>query len=818
MQRIQLPWPGKWILILTVVVLGWGCGQAEPEPTAIQLVDRFDEATIDNSVEAKADLPRIEWRFDDESAAAEWQVLDGLADVQIQEGRLVGRVTGPATLILPGPESPDPNDFFHAIEVVIQTSEGSRLGLSFESAEDLEPELEEIKEDLADTAFFDFNIDLIPGDESRTYTLTAANAVFQTSLPISAAKHILIRPTDAEGAEFAIESLRLITVREHLASIPSGIGWQGLDDVFRETLVARSPETITFEVDLPSDPFLDVALGTVDAYPITFRIAATVDGEDTQLLQRTLSTPQRWNPEVVDLKQLANRQVALSFSITSDKKGTPGYWGTPVIRNRTSPVSQAASSKARDAVAGAATTPPRGVILIVADTLRRDHLDAYGYERATAPTVKWFAENGVLFQDNISQATWTKVSVSSILTSLYPTTHGIKDMPDRMPAGVHTLAEAYRSAGYATFATSSVPFTGKLTNLHQGVEVLHESSSVPELDHSGSTTSRTYTDRLLEWIDIHQEVPFFAFLHVFDPHSPFEPYAPYESLWLEPEELTAHRQDMETVKEFIEDGFFRYQALPDQEEIEKSGVDIDTYVRREKAWYDASIRAMDLEIGRLLERLQQLGLDEDTLIVLISDHGEEFLEHGQHFHGYHAYGEMLNVPLIMWWPGGLPAGVEVETTVQSIDLMPTLLELSQLPVPENIQGQSLLPLLAGSNPTSLGWKPRPAVAERAYAPAANEGEDNAELESFAVVDGDWKLIWNTNIPDERPEYELFDHKNDPINLFNVADEHPEVVERLADYLKNWHEAALAAKVDTEAAAEEMSTEELEKLRALGYIN
>ena len=113
---------------------------------------------------------------------------------------------------------------------------------------------------------------------------------------------------------------------------------------------------------------------------------------------------------------------------------------------------------------------------------------------------------------------------------------------------------------------------------------------------------------------------------------------------------------METVKEFIESGFMKYQALPDREEIEKAGIDVDTYVSREKAWYDASIRAMDLELGRLLEHLQHLGLDENTMIVFMSDHGEEFLEHGRHFHGYNAYGEMLNVPLIVWWPAGIPGG------------------------------------------------------------------------------------------------------------------------------------------------------------------
>lgn len=121
---------------------------------------------------------------------------------------------------------------------------------------------------------------------------------------------------------------------------------------------------------------------------------------------------------------------------------------------------------------------------------------------------------------------------TATFTSLYPTTHGVKDMSDRLPAGVTTLAEVYRSAGYATFATSSLPFTGKLTNLHQGLEVLHEVTSLPKVEHRDSKTSRTYVDRLLNWIELHKDVPFFALLHIFDPHSLFEPYRPYEGMWM----------------------------------------------------------------------------------------------------------------------------------------------------------------------------------------------------------------------------------------------------------------------------------------------
>ncbi len=392
-------------------------------------------------------------------------------------------------------------------------------------------------------------------------------------------------------------------------------------------------------------------------------------------------------------------------------------------------------------------------------------------------------------------------------------------MPDRLPASVTTLAEKYRQAGYTTFATSSVPFTGKLTNLHQGVEVLHERPSIEDLGPESAKTARTYVDRLLAWLDDHHEVPFFAFLHIFDPHSPFEPAEPYSSMWMDPDELAEFREDMKTVAEHVESPFMKMQSLPNQIEMDASGVDQETYIEREKIWYDASILAMDAEIGRLVERLEELGLADDVLIAFVSDHGEEFLEHGRSFHGANPYGEHANVPLMLRWPAGLPAGVRVADTVQTIDLYPTLLELSRVPVGEQAQGQSLLPLLGDSaQRADLGWRPRPAFTERRTAPAAFEEDAIGQVEALAMVSDGWKLVHNLTFEEgTRNDYELYDHVEDPLNLNDVAAEHPEVVERLSKVMAAWHEQALAEKVEADDTAN-LSAEELNRLRALGYVN
>jgi arylsulfatase A-like enzyme len=174
---------------------------------------------------------------------------------------------------------------------------------------------------------------------------------------------------------------------------------------------------------------------------------------------------------------------------------------------------------------------------------------------------------------------------------------------------------------------------------------------------------------------------------------------------------------------------------------------------------------------------------------------------------------MTNVPLVLWGPGRIPAGTVVTETVQSIDLMPTLLELSGLEAPEAAQGQSLVPLLTGDRER---FRSRPAFSER-----FRYDEDRTYANSIAVVAEGFKLIHNVDIPDDQPDYpewELFDHKKDPLNLVNIAGEHPEVVARLSRILEDWYKFAQAAKLSSdEGVIETLNPEELERLRSLGYV-
>jgi arylsulfatase A-like enzyme len=809
-----------WLPGMVLIALAPSCSRPASEPTKpIRLIDAFDAKLVQGST-ANAATParRTEWRFDGPAptppppppppakpspvpfaATRGWESGPGVSGLAIRDGLLVGRTTTDFPILhLERTTGLENADQLYAVEIRMRASKGANLSVQTRPSPtvDLKREI-----DLGRGALpWTITTPIVAGDKAQTYTITPPSPVSGSRI-----RHLMIRPTDAAGADFAIESLRLVFRREHLAGVPSGVSWQGLRDIFRETLVTRSPETVRYEMTLPSRPVLHVVLGTPEEAPVTFRIAVRRGDKDEAVLTRTLTTPYRWEPRVVDLAPYAGASVSLSLSTSADKAGTIAFWGAPAVRQRA----------ATETTSG---EPAQAVILIQGDTLRKDHLDVYGYERPTAPTLRRLAEDGVLFNNAITQTGWTKAETPSILTSLYPTTHGVHAIPDRLPASATTIAEVYRNAGYATASFSSVAFTGQFTNLHQGFEEVHESeSAVGRAGPQGAKTAREYVDRLVGWLEDHRDVPSFVYLHVFDPHSPYEPNRPYDTMWADPKGREEYLRQQQLLKKFIKSPFMADRGMATREELVAAGIDPAAYLRYSKDWYDGSIRGMDAEIARLVERIQELGLRDRSVIAFYADHGEEFQDHGRMFHGQSVYGEMMRVPLIFWGPGRVGKGVKVEETVQLIDVMPTLLELSGLKPPEGVQGQSLRPLLAGTDKggVAAAWTRRPAVSEK----KPNSDPDfPGAAESYAIAEGDWKLIHNVVRPPDTPEFELFDFYKDPLDQRNVAAEHPDVVERLTKQLEGWKRMVTQAKLKPDSEETKgMTAEQLERLRSLGYV-
>lgn len=831
-STVRLGVRGAGLGSLAALLAAVSCTGSPDGPVSVAIVERIGDAAIRNTPEVEP-LSPVEWDFAAGTAPGTTEgsllgavALHDIAGLALHEGHLQGTTTGSRPVLhIPVAEDAGLDGRLYSVELRMRLSGGDVVALEWSAHEDFDgqelvEELERMQREGADDPPPQLNAPVVPDGEMHTYTLRA-DALWEAPT-LGRMRHLLVVPGRAQGVEFAIESIRLVTRREYLRSIPSGVSWQGLNEIYRETLVTRSPEEVEIPLRIPSRPWLELDVGTIEPGVATFRVGLEDAGREIELVRRTVTTADRWEHLAIDLGEWAGHDVTLHFGATAGEEGSLLFWGGPVIRSRGDVLRRPRPTQGRAALGDIA--PPRRILVILADTLRRDRLPWYGGERDDAPVLGRLAEQGTVFRRAVSQATWTKVSVPSILTSLYPTSHGLVEATDRLPASVTTLAEVLREAGYTTYATSSVPFTGKMTGLQQGVETLHEVGSISPPEHNPSKTARSYVDRLLPWIEEHAETPFFVFLHVFDPHDPFRPYAPYDTLYADEEEIARHADRVEKMKAFLAaeegeevDDEDDSEPLPTAEQLAEAGVDARAWVDVELDWYDASIHGMDAEIGRVLERLEQLGLLEDTLIVFLSDHGEEFLEHGHHFHGLHAYGEILNVPLLFWWPGVVPEG-RVDTVVESIDVYPTILELAGLEVPAQAQGQSLVPLMADpARPGRFGWVGRPAFAERAITRELFVEQPVSEqvAQQVIVADG-WKLIRNVVRPEDRVEFELYRYEADPLDQKNVAADHPDVVTRLAEQIAAWHERALSEKIE-EVTPEELSAEDLERLRSLGYL-
>ena len=781
-------------LVWIVLILSLACQASEDAapvlPTA--LVEQWSSARVLDATPPKPAPARAELRFDDAGVPGlTWRAVSGIQQLKREDGRLMGRSTDEAPILALDVVQPlGVGDELWSVAVRMRTTAGRRVAVHPMPATG--PPLPVA---VARADDWPLSSPAVSGEEFQTYEIVL-DRVFTLEMPVGVRdiRTILLRPTDVADATFAIESVRLVFRQERLAGIASGPGWHGLAETFRETLVTRSPEVVEFDVTIPSgQPWLDLAAGTVEARPPKFVVEVGRPGEaPTVAATLTLSSAEAWQPARVDLAPWRGEAVTLRLRTEAEAEGTLAFWGTPTIR-------------------GGAPDPdrPRTVVLFLADTLRADHLEAWGHERSTAPTLARLADEGVRFADTVSQATWTKVSVSSILTSLYPSTTGIADFNDRVAAGETTLAEVFRAAGYATFATSSVPFSGQLTNLHQGVEVMHEFGAGASAGQEfGSKSAAVWVDKYLAWLAHQGDGPTFALIHAMDPHSPFQPRPPYDTLWADAESAARFAAAADQVRPHIESPLLRRFMAPSRADLVTAGVDVDAFVAHEKAWYDGSIRGMDAALARVVEAIEGSGPERSSLLAFVADHGEEFLEHGHHWHGRTVYGEVANVPFVLWGRG-VPAGVVIDETVQTIDLMPTLLTLARLPVPERAQGRDLVPQLRGESGRAEG---HPAFIEH-WVPEPDE-----EFTRLAIIDGGWKLIRNIDGPPGTPDVELYHRAEDLLDQIDRASDQPEIVAQLTADLDRWQAWAADQRLDQDALEASMSAEQLEQLRSLGYID
>jgi arylsulfatase A-like enzyme len=359
----------------------------------------------------------------------------------------------------------------------------------------------------------------------------------------------------------------------------------------------------------------------------------------------------------------------------------------------------------RFGVADAAANARRpNVVIISIDALRADHLSCYGYARPTSPRIDDFARSAVLYEHSVSQASSTHPSMASMLTSEYPSAFSGRPFK-YVPYSVATVAEAMRNAGYTTGAVVSNVWLKSNLGFDQGFEHYDQDSAMSEFYADRGRVdwknASQVSDAALDFLKKHGRERFFLWLHYLDPHHPYEPQPPFDKKFAQPrkdhEELIARLHALTTEEQTrlltrLGDGeepmpAETFQAVVDQ--------------------YDGEIAFTDVQVGRVLDTLESLGVADDTMVVITADHGEEFREHGRWGHGVTLYEEVVHVPLIVRYPGSTE-GRRVTDTVRTLDVAPTALAVAGLPVPSSMRGSDLRRLSERADRSAVSVCPRTA--------------------------------------------------------------------------------------------------------------
>ncbi|MDX1630321.1 MAG: sulfatase [Thermoanaerobaculia bacterium] len=541
----------------------------------------------------------------------------------------------------------------------------------------------------------------------------------------------------------------------------------------RAALVGLDKTRLRFRVEVPERGALRVGLGyvppeertveengtpsirhRVEVLPSDASGQAIESGSETEVIldeEVSASLDAGWRDREVSLESWAGEVIILDFVTELGAGAGPAAWSAPEI------------------VSLAGTEVGWNLLLVSLDTLRADHLTVYGHQRPTSPHLDAFADRGVRFATAVAQAPWTRPSHRSFLTGLYPASRADLVSP--------LLAEILWSAGYRTTAITGGGQIDPRFGFHRGFDVYRVEDWVDE------------PSRVARALESHRERRQFLFLHTYRIH---DPYVETEFT----EGLPSGR---------IGDRFGKEEWRALDKEL----------TRQEKAYvealYDGGIAVTDRALGKLFARLEADGLLDRTIVVVTSDHGEQFWEHGSWRHGQNLYDHQLLVPLLVRLPPPLARklgaqGRVVEDQVELIDLYPTLLELLEIALEHRVQGRSLVPLLAGRD-----LPPRDAFAE-------NTNVRRYERKAFRTP----RFKFIKSIPRRsarkrgvtEPIYEIYDLSRDPEEQNDISQRHPEMI-RLLDQRLQLLRAGLSGL--EEELPEDIDPDLREQLRALGYL-
>ncbi len=635
-------------------------------------------------------------------------------------------------------------------------------------------------------------VDTVPDNEFHTYRIAAHNHIRKRLLYGESIRKVFVLPSDVKGDKIELDFIKLISRREKFAAYPFGRSYENIGKQMRKVLYTVTPLSLTYKVSLPDEKTsMRFGLGVLEENnPVTFRVIVHDENGREEIFSQVHGNATEWKDIKLDLADWAGKTVQITLD-TSSAGGNIAFWSNPVIY---APVEQ-----------------PLNVIVVLEDALRADRMSCYGHSRETTPFKdEFFGKEGVVFDYAFSQATKTRMSVPSMMTSLLPSATGVWDFFESLDDSYLTLAEILRSQGFATASFVPNGNAGPFGGLHQGYEVLIDNWE-PKGEREDSVygiiprAEDIYSDKLYEWIEKNSDRNLFLYIHIVDPHGPYNPPPPYDSWYQESSEHGS--------------------PLPKDPVLDPPWIETPTQEGR-RLLYDGEIRYNDDQFKGFVEKLSELISLDDTLIILLADHGEFLGEHGLWEHHPPGYIQVLHVPLLMRYPSQFPQGVSIQEPVQLIDVMPTVLDLAGIPL-ENlmIHGDSVLPLIRGEEKEF--WRDRLVIADEVA------GRDKSQASAWgSVFYRNWHIV---NSQDFSSQSEIARDDFSEVDYVKVFDYHSDKEESHAleefqndsAFKEDWSEFLRELQqINLEtwrmmAGAEEKTIsydpETLRKLKILGYM-
>ncbi|HEX9705145.1 MAG TPA: sulfatase, partial [Gemmatimonadales bacterium] len=607
-----------------------------------------------------------------------------------------------------------------------------------------------------------------------------------------------------EPGSIDVLSVSVVPTASLYAGDPVGVRTVSVgDDILRRTLYTHAPGRLAFAVRVPESGQLHTALGVLGTdTAVDFRVVArSGSGEATTLLSETYADAGERAERSVDLSAFAGQTITLALETDAEKPGTVAFWGAPTV-------------------SGVRRSDKPNVILYVIDGGWADDMSVYGYNRRTTPYLERLAAEGVVFEHAYSNTPRTRTSTPSFMTSLHTSVLGFTgERYDRVPDPAVTMAEHFHRAGYQTAVFTANPNAATVSGLERWADLMHE----PPVQNDILSSVKLH-DAFWDWRADSSGQPYWAHFQPTDVHA-YEGRNPATALPFSGMYVPTRRR-----REFL-DEWNQFNARGnglsfERGGLEAAGVDRVGFFETMRALYDESLAHQDYQIGQLVERLRERGEWENTLLIVGGDHAiwaaltdVSGLAQGAippRWNNPMLASSVTRVPLIVVWPGHIAGGRRFEAPVSMIDVLPTILDLVGLPQPEVLQGQSLAPLLRGQP----GWTPRPVILDEFEVDrATNQSQGRLE-----VIDGRWGAsLWIGPPPADPGQRRpwpllLYDLWADPLALRPVNEQHPDLVKEYTAFLEEQWKAhqALAARF-TPGGQVALAPEQLERLRALGYI-